>query len=357
LKSIVVRPPKEGTELVETESPPQPDKGEVLVRTLLTGICGTDRGIVNGRLKFARPPLKREQLVLGHESIGEVEAIGGGVELSKGDIVVPVVRRGCGVCLNCKIGRQDFCETGNFVEAGIRGHDGFMREFFLDQEMYMVKVPPQLKEIGVLTEPLSNVVKALDQLWFLQRRTLWTCEDSTYNCRTALVIGSGPIGLLFSMALSTEGFRVIVLNRRDPSEVESKITEQIGVKFLKLDDGVPPADLVVDTAGSPSTLLRLLPKLKNNGAVILFGTTSGEREELSADVITELVERNVVMVGSVNASKEHFQRGVTYLSVWHDRFPEALKLMITSEVRPEEAPEVLKAKSKGEIKTVLRWSQ
>ncbi|BBD72263.1 alcohol dehydrogenase [Sulfodiicoccus acidiphilus] len=301
--------------------------------------------------------MKKDRLVLGHEAIGVVEAVGSGVELRKGDLVVPIVRRGCGVCLNCKVGRQDFCETGNFVEAGIRGQDGFMRDYFVDQEVYMVRVPPQLREVGVLSEPLSNVVKGVEELFTLQRRTLWTCEDSTFQCRTAFVIGSGPIGLLFAMTLVTEGFNVAVLNRRDPNEVESKVTEAIGVKFEKLGDGLPSPDLIVDTAGSPVTLLKLLSKIKNNGAVVLFGTTSGEREEISADLITELVERNILVVGSVNASKEHFAKAVTYLSLWHDRFPEALRTMITSEVKPEEAGEALRSKTKGEVKTVLRWSQ
>ncbi|MCH1770321.1 MULTISPECIES: glucose 1-dehydrogenase [Metallosphaera] len=354
MKAIVVRPPNEGVE-VKDVTLSEPRDGKIVVRTRLSGLCGTDRGLVTGRLTFARPPPGYDFLILGHETLGEV--VKGNGEFSPGDLVVPVVRRGCGSCLNCMLGRQDFCETGRFTEIGIRGAHGTMREEFLEDPKYLVKVPRELGDEGVLLEPLSNVVKALTEMEYLQRRSWWRCDDSTYSCRTAVVLGSGPIGLLFSMALRSMGFRVIVANKRPPSQVESEITRDIGATFLNTSEheDLEP-DLLVDTSGHPSAVVPLLPRIRKNGAVILFGTTGLERYELTAEEITTLVENNILIFGSVNASKADFQAGVNLLVEWKARYPGVLQKMITKRVSVEEAPQVLKEKVPGEIKTIIDWT-
>ncbi|MEM0065092.1 MAG: glucose 1-dehydrogenase [Metallosphaera sp.] len=353
MKAVVVNPPNAGVEVRDVPSEP-PSQGKVLIRTRLNGLCGTDRGIVSGKLTFSRPPLGYNYLILGHETLGEV--VEGNGRLRKGDLVVPVVRRGCGSCLNCNLGRQDFCETGNFTEIGIRGAHGTMREEFLDDERYLVKVPNSLGELGVLLEPLSNVVKALNEVEYVQRRMWWRCGDSTYSCMTAAVLGSGPIGLLFSLALKTMGFNVIVANRRPPSEVESEIVEGIDAKFVNTSEKVDiRPDLLVDTSGHPSAFIPVLPKMKKNGALILFGTTGNESYGMTAEDVTTLVENNILIVGSVNASKSDFEAGVNFLLNWKAKYANLLEKLITKRVKVEEAPDVLTRKLPGEIKTVIEW--
>ncbi|MEW9491476.1 MAG: glucose 1-dehydrogenase [Candidatus Aramenus sulfurataquae] len=360
MKAIVVRPPNVGAEVkdVDLHEPVLP--GRVRIRTLYTGICGTDRGIVGGKITFARPPDNSGELILGHEGLGVVEEVGEGVtHLKKGDLVVPVVRRGCGVCLNCRIGRQDFCETGNFVEAGIRGLNGFMREEFVDSASYLVKVPRAIADVAVLTEPLSNVVKAVGQVMHIQKRMLWTCGDSSYECRNAFVVGTGPIGTFFSLMFATYGFNVYMLNRRDPSPAESAIAETIGATFYNTSKGyaeLPKADVVVDTSGYPSAFIPLLGKMNKNGILVLFGTSSNDSSKVDAELVTSIVESNIAIVGSVNASKEDFAEAVNYLTMWKERYGGLLNKMITSVVSPEQATEALMKKPSGEIKTVIKWS-
>ena len=360
MKAITVKPNTIGVEVKDVDLKETPKKGQVLVKTVMTGICGTDRGIVSGKISFAYPPNGYPFLILGHEGLGQVEEVGEGVEeLKKGDYVVPVVRRGCGVCLNCRIGRQDFCETGKFVEAGIRGKHGFMREEFVDDEMYLVKVPEEVKDVAVLTEPLSNVVKAIDELLFVQRRMVWNCEDSTFECRKAFVVGTGPIGTFFSMILRTWGFEVYMLNKREPSAIEEYISQKIGATFYDTRQGIeklPDVDLIVDTSGVPSAFIPLMKKMKPNSALILFGTVEGEKAEVTSDLVTEIVEKNILVMGSVNASKRDFQQALNYLTIWKYRYGDVLSRMITKVVNVEEAPEVLMKKVKGEIKTVIKWS-
>jgi len=359
MKAVVVYPGKVGVEVKDVNIEESPGKGQVRVKTLYTGICGTDRGIVSGKLSFAYPQKGFDFLILGHEGLGIVEEVGEGVnKLKKGDYVVPVVRRGCGVCLNCKIGRQDFCETGKFVEAGIRGKNGFMREEFVDDELWLVKVPDSLKDYAVLTEPLSNVVKAIDELLYVQRRMVWTCEDSTFECRNAVIIGSGPIGTFFSLLLTTLGFNVYIINKRDPNPFEAYIVNRIGATFINSTrerDKIPEIDLLVDTSGYPSAFIPLMAKMKYNSALILFGTVEGEKAEITSDLVTSIVEKNILIMGSVNASKKDFEGALNYLSIWKDRYRSVLDKMITSKVTVEKAPEVLLRKPADEIKTVIQW--
>lgn len=359
MKAITIIPKKSGVEVKDIEIKESLDRGKVRVRSLFTGICGTDRGIVNAKITFTYPPDGFNFLVLGHEELGIVEEVGEGVTtLKKGDYVVPVVRRGCGVCLNCRIGRQDFCETGNFIEAGIRGKHGFMREEFVDDELWLVKVPDEIKEIAVLTEPLSNVVKAVDEILFLQKRMIWTCEDSTFGCRNAFVIGSGPIGTFFSLILSTLGFNVYIINKRDPTTIEEYVARRINATFInssREENKLPNADLIVDTSGVPSAFIPLMSKMKPNSALILFGTVEGEKYEITSNLVTSIVEKNILVMGSVNASKKDFQGAINYLSLWRSRYLDILEKMITSKVPVDKAPEVLMKKPIGEIKTVIQW--
>ncbi len=360
MKAIIVRPGEKGAVLKDIDLKENVGENKVKLRTLRVGICGTDRGIVTGKLSFTRAPEGFNYLVLGHEGLARVEEVGENVNLKEGDLVVPVVRRGCGKCSNCKIGRQDFCETGEFIEAGIRGKHGFMREEFVDDAKYLVKVPRDLGELAVLTEPLSNVMKAYNELVFVQKRSVWNCEDSTFGCRRATIVGSGPIGQFFAMVFKTNGFDVTVVNRREPNQIEEKISKTVGYSFVDTSKGledVPDSDVIVDTSGYPSAFIPLLKKMKRNGVLLLFGTVGGEKDEIYSDLITFFVEYNISVIGSVNASKLDFEQGMTLLSVWKTRYNGVLQDMITKIVKPEETQDAILEKQKGSIKTVIEWSK
>ncbi|EZQ11064.1 MULTISPECIES: glucose 1-dehydrogenase [Acidianus] len=359
MKAIVVKPGTKGFELKDYDLREKLGDHQVMIKTLYNGICGTDRGIVSSKLSFSRPQDGFSELILGHEAIGMVKEVGDNVvSFRKGDYVVPIVRRGCGECLNCKVGRSDFCETGKFVEAGIRGKNGFMREEFVDDEAYLVKVPEAIKDIGVLTEPLSNVVKAIDELFQVQRRMIWNCEDGAYSCRNAFVIGTGPIGIFFSLMLKTFGFNVYLLNRRDPSPKEEYISRKINATFINTSKGLsdlPKVDVIADTSGFPSAFIPLLNKMNKNSALILFGTQSGDKTQIDADLITFFVENNIALFGSVNANKLDFKEAINYLTMWKEKYGDALSSMITTRVKPEEASKILLEKPSGEIKSVIEW--
>mgnify|MGYP001626450813 CR=1 FL=1 len=92
MKSIAVKVGQKGAFLTEAEPPEKPNGSQVLLKTLYTGVCGTDRGIINGFLNFARPESGKDVLILGHEGLAQVMDTGQTVEsLKPGDIVVTMV--------------------------------------------------------------------------------------------------------------------------------------------------------------------------------------------------------------------------------------------------------------------------
>jgi aldose 1-dehydrogenase [NAD(P)+] len=361
MKEIKVIPGNKGAELVDIDKEYISDSDQILVKTLYTGICGTDTGIVSNALSFAYPPSGKKDMVLGHEALGIVEEVGKNVKNTEsGDLVVPMVRRP-GNCIQCQAGRQDLCEDGNFVESGIRGKDGFMQEYFLDVEKYLIKVPSNsLKKIAVLTEPLKNIVKVYDTYLNLNTGSIKHCADRSFQCRKALVTGFGPIGILFGLILRTHGFHVSTTNgHTDP--IRKSIAEKTGIDLLidsNHDGSVLEGkcfDLIIDTTRVPSVVINGVKSLNNNGFISLFGTSTGKTSVFDANIITMIVEKNATLFGSVDGSKDHYIRALRYISMWKEMFPDVLESMITSESIPENSiPRLL---NKGhDIKHVIKWN-
>ncbi len=366
MKAVVVRPPKVGVSIEELKEP-EPEPNKVKIRILNTGICGTDREIVNGKLITARPPNGRDYLILGHEAIGVVEESCCGFK--KGEIVMPVNRRGCGHCLNCQIGRPDFCETGEFVEAGISGLDGFMREYYYDDPKWLVRVPYEIKDFAVMAQPLSDLEKSLEEILNVQKRVpIWTCDDGTYNCRKALVIGTGPVGILISLLLKTYGFEVWITNRRELNDMERTIAEEVGLEFYNSANGydglkekVGRFDLIFDASNAFTYIAsQVLPLLNYNGILGLFGFPQSGQLSLSYAELQSLIFRSNVIVGLVNGQKPHFEMAMVHLASWKTMWPKTVKAMITKEVPIEdekEVKEVIMNKLPSEIKVKIVWSK
>ena len=120
---------------------------EVKVKVIRVGICGTDRTEVSGGRADA--PDGQKELVIGHEMFGQVVGLGSSVTRVKvGDFAVFTVRRGCGQCPPCQMGRADMCQTGKYQERGIHGMDGYQTQFVVDKEQYIVSVPAELEPVA-----------------------------------------------------------------------------------------------------------------------------------------------------------------------------------------------------------------
>ena len=157
-KKDPTKPKKVYTE--DIPDPPESD-GPVLVRTLALGVCGTDREILDGR--YGSAPPGQQRLVLGHESLGAVEAAPAGCGLAPGDLIVGIVRRPDPVpCLACAAGEWDMCRNGRYTERGIKERHGYGAERFRLEPEFAIRIDPALGILGVLLEPASILAKAWD---------------------------------------------------------------------------------------------------------------------------------------------------------------------------------------------------
>ena len=171
MKAIAVVPGSTTLRTVERPMPTVTAADQVKLRIVRVGICGTDREEAAGGR--ARSADNLPDLVLGHEMFGQVAEVGQAVtRVRPGDYAVLTVRRGCGKCLPCAMNRADMCRTGAYLERGIWGLDGYQTEVVLDREQYVVRVPPDLAPVGVLTEPLSVAEKAIEVSVRLQESRL-----------------------------------------------------------------------------------------------------------------------------------------------------------------------------------------
>ncbi|MGE9809931.1 glucose 1-dehydrogenase [Ferroplasma acidiphilum] len=357
MQAITVKPPEAGITLQNVDY----KNNGIKIKILENGICGTDREIVKGQLNSAAIPAGSNYLILGHEAIGTV--MEDGTIFKKGDIVMPVNRRGCGKCLNCMVGRPDFCETGNFVEAGIKGMQGFMGEYIYDDEKYLVRVPAGIKNMAILAQPLADLEKSMDEIINIQKRMIWRCSDNTFHCRNALVIGTGTIGILFSLLLKTYGFSVTIANRRYAHEKEVKIFNMSDIKYYNSATGYKfdnnSFDLIIEASGSSADVIsQTMGFLKNNGIFGLFGFIRSGELSINSHMLQDFVYKSIAMVGLINGQKPHFEMAMDHLMQWQYMYPGIDKLLITNEIKISDREKITTAlteKSKDEIKTRILW--
>jgi threonine dehydrogenase-like Zn-dependent dehydrogenase len=222
----------------EKPDPQAPVRDEVLVRIRATGICGTDIGIVLGDYTA------NTGVTLGHESSGTVEAVGPEVRTVKpGDRVVIDPTFFCGMCHMCRTGRQNHCAQKSSTETGV-SRDGTFAPYYTTAERFVYPLAAGISfEAGTLTEPLSCALTGVSQL------------RTRPDLRT-LVLGGGPMGIVYTHALQTQGIsgavveisreRLTLAERAVPAgwRGEASITE--AVEAVSSDGQV---DLVVDTTG------------------------------------------------------------------------------------------------------------
>lgn len=369
MRAIAIVPGKQGVSLVDRPEPKITAPDEIKLRVLQVGICGTDREEAAGGRADA--PKGASELVIGHEMFGQVAEVGKDVTRVKaGDYAVFSVRRGCGKCLPCLMNRSDMCQTGQYHERGIKELDGYETEFVVDHEQYVTRVPPELKSVGVLCEPLSVAEKAIDEATRIQSARLPEAA-STPNWlygRRCLVAGLGPIGLLGALALRLRGAEVYGLDIVDSDSSRPKwLTDVIGGRYLdgrkisadKVDDTIGDVELIFESTGVASLEFNLLDALAQNGVYVLTGIPGGDRplQVQGAEIIRQLVLYNQVMVGSVNAARGHFQMAVDDLTQAEARWPGAVKQLITNRFAPEKASEALLHHTDDEIKAVIEWSK
>jgi glucose 1-dehydrogenase len=370
MKAVAVFPEGRNVMVVDKERPRLAEPDDVILHILDIGICGTDKEICS--FEYGSPPPGEDHLVIGHEALAEVVEVGSAVEgLRVGDLVIPTVRRPCPhpQCRSCRSGHQDYCYTGDFTERGIKEAHGFMAEYVVDRERNVVRVAPDLGEIAVLTEPLTIAEKALAQvLWLMQHRPPWLDPDTPRAERgsglSALVLGAGPVGLLGAMTLSVAGFRTFVYSRELPPSPRTDLVKSVGaiyassqeISFSELAAEIGNIDLIYEAVGHSHFALQALQVLGQNGIYILTGVPGLQAfiETDPATTMRNMVLKNQVLLGTVNAGAEAFTAALRDLEAFRTRWPETTDTLIAGRYPPEQAIELITGRPTG-IKSVISF--
>jgi threonine dehydrogenase-like Zn-dependent dehydrogenase len=347
--------------VVEPKPPAAPAADEVLCRTLELGVCGTDREI----LLSARPwtPVGEDCLILGHECLARIEAVGpGAASFRPGELVVPVVRR----ALAGQTRRADLLAFGSFVERGIVREHGFSQPLWLDRPEHLFRVPADIVDLAVLTEPLTCAEKGCNEALALSRARLGEDAWTAAKPPRVLVTGMGPIGFAGVVAAVARGWSATMVGRDKPDTFRAQLVERLGGQYASFDalnmesSGVEDAgyDLLLECTGSEAVLLQAANAIRSCGVIVWLG--SNRVPQPTTHNIQKLVRdgllRNHIHVGSVNAAPRDFEDALAHLSLLaRDRRTE-LAALITARVTPDKALWHYEHREPQGIKTVVMYS-
>lgn len=240
---------------------PVPGPGEVVFQTQAAAVCGSD---LHGFREAS--PRRIPPLVMGHEGVGTIAAVGEGVEEARvGERVVLRPILACGECEPCREGRPNLCRNGRLVGRELTGA---FAERFAVPERAAVRFPDDVPaDLATLTEPLANAVH-------VTARSVREGDD-------VLVIGAGPIGALMArMALERGAARVFVT---DPIASRLDLAQTQGATPLSGDPeaALPEAtegrgvDVVIDAAGFETTWALGLRAVRPGGRIEAVGLGAG----------------------------------------------------------------------------------
>jgi threonine dehydrogenase-like Zn-dependent dehydrogenase len=280
-------------EIAERPEPGLDSPTDVVLEVEACGICGTDLKILSNPPRHPATP----GVVLGHEFVGVVADAGGEVaSLRPGDRVVVAPNVSCGMCASCRRGRRNHCTR--FTTLGVFVDGGLARKVRVPESQCYPIATELPAHVAALVEPLSTVVHGARQA-------------AVFPGETAVVVGAGPIGLMFVALLTAAGATVVAV---EPSPERASLAERLGARSV-VAPGEPlgePVDVVVDAVGSqlPAALDLVAP----GGRILLFGVDTGARAEIAQERITR---GELTVLGSF---------------VGQDVFPDAIRLLEQGQV-------------------------
>jgi threonine dehydrogenase-like Zn-dependent dehydrogenase len=344
MRAIGVVPGKpDSVAVVELPEPPS-SEGSVLVRGRCVGMCGTDADVVYDG--YGAVPEGADHLVLGHESLGEVLEAPPDSGLSRGDLVVGIVRRRDPVpCVCCARGEWDMCRNGGFVEHGILGAHGYGSQWWRVEPEYAVKVDPELGELGVLLEPASVLAKAWEQVERIGARACFGPE-------VAVITGAGPVGLLAALLARQRGLDTWVVDIVTDG-AKPQLVADLGATYTNGPASNLPVqpDVVIECTGLGPVVSGVVSNAAPNAVIALAGI-SHHGDPVATDLAAinrQMVLSNQVVFGTVNAAKRHYEQAAQALALadsnWLDR-------MITRHVPLAEWSAAL-SKTDDDIKVIV----
>ncbi|GAB3542536.1 L-threonine 3-dehydrogenase [Arthrobacter tecti] len=266
MKALYKPGPQPGFELVDRPEP-NPGLGEVKIRVMATGICGTDLHIESWDAWAAG--IIEAPLIPGHEFYGEVVELGDGVhDVRVGDRVSGEGHIVCGICRNCRAGRRQMCIRT--VSVGVQ-RDGAFAEFVVIPETNVwVHHNGVTPELGAIFDPFGNAVH--------------TALSFPLVGEDVLITGAGPIGLIAIAVARHAGARNIAIT--DVSQPRLELARAIGVDLavdvskmrineaqreLEMREGF---DIGLEMSGHPTALPEMIDNMNHGGRIAMLGLPS-----------------------------------------------------------------------------------
>ncbi|THA23751.1 L-threonine 3-dehydrogenase [Streptomyces sp. RKND-216] len=287
MRALVKTAAAPGLELTDVPTPEAGD-GQVLIKVLRTGICGTDLHIDGWDAWAARsvePPR-----VLGHEFVGEVAALGAGVTgVQVGDLVSGEGHLVCGTCRNCMAGRRHLCIRT--IGLGVHTDGAFAEYVVLPEENVWVHRHEVDLDIAAIFDPFGNAVHTALAFPVLG-------ED-------VLITGAGPIGIMAAAVARHAGARSVVIT--DVSEYRLQLARKIGatlaldVSTASIKDVMPELsmtegfDIGLEMSGRTEALRDMIAAMRPGGRIAVLGLPTGSGD-VPVDMAT-IVQRMLTLRG------------------------------------------------------------
>jgi (R,R)-butanediol dehydrogenase/meso-butanediol dehydrogenase/diacetyl reductase len=312
---------------IEAASEPgAPGPGEVLIAPSMAAICGTDAS------EYAHGPhmipLHERHpgsghvgpLILGHEFVGRVEALGGGVDgLAVGDRVVSGAGVSCGECAWCQAGRTNLCAT--YYTLGLSAPGG-LADQVISPASILVGVPDEVNDVGAaMAQPLAVAIHALDR-------------GGVGPGLTVAVLGIGGIGGFLIGAASTRSPKRLIAVDVDPNKlalagalgaddaIDARATD-VAAAIIEATGG-EGADVVIEASGVPQNPSTAIHATKRGGRVVIVGL---QADPPPVDIFDAAL-REVDLIATV-------------AHICDSNLPEALKVLGETELAGEVLGEVV----------------
>jgi (R,R)-butanediol dehydrogenase/meso-butanediol dehydrogenase/diacetyl reductase len=314
MKAAVYHGPRD-VRVEQRAEPGPPAADEVTLRVARGALCGTDAS------EYAYGPRliplterhggsgHRGPLVLGHELLGYVEAVGAGVEgIAAGERVVPGAGMWCGECAWCRAGQTNLC--ARYYTIGLQADGGMTERLNVPAKMCRPVPGACDDDAAAIAQPLAVALHAV-------RRA--RAEEG----ELAVLIGVGGIGFFALVGLVARGARVIAVDV-DAERLANAHRHGATMTFDARDDGLEtaireaadgPVDLVVEASGAPSSPALAQRLVRRGGRIMLIGI---QKAPVDLD-LADLVVREVDVI----TSQAH---------VCAEDLPEALEILATGDL-------------------------
>jgi alcohol dehydrogenase len=302
---------------------PEIGPDDALLRVELAGVCGTDAKIYTGKLDAPLP------MVLGHEILGHIEAVGETAAarygVSEGDRVLVEGSIPCWACGSCLSGRYRFCRSQRgygtkMALAQPPGLWGAMAEYmYMAPGSILHRIPADISpRVAILAGPIANGIQ-----WLRTHGGLSIGQD-------VVIQGVGPQGLaaipvarecgartVTVTGLSSDGARLALARELGADATIVADTDDVVEQVRDLTDG-RLADLVLDVTGSPAAIRASTDLVREAGTLVLAGLTG--KDVLTPLAIDVLVWREIRVQGVYIKGADAVEAGIRFLGSKLDRY-------------------------------------